>query len=43
MPLGGTPEMLRENTRMTAGLAVKHGFRYTPRLQIDLYGDTAGT
>jgi 7-carboxy-7-deazaguanine synthase len=43
MPVGGTPDLLHESMKMTAGLAVKHGFRYTPRLQIDLYGDTAGT
>ncbi len=43
MPVGGTPELLRESMAMTAGLAVQHGYRYTPRLQIDLFGDTAGT
>jgi 7-carboxy-7-deazaguanine synthase len=43
MPVGGTPELLRESMKMTASLAIRHGFRYTPRLQIDLFGDTAGT
>jgi 7-carboxy-7-deazaguanine synthase len=43
MPVGGTPEFLRESMDMTARLAIQHGFRYTPRLQIDLFGDTAGT
>jgi 7-carboxy-7-deazaguanine synthase len=43
MPVGGTPELLRESMAMTARLAIQHGFRYTPRLQIDLFGDTAGT
>ena len=43
MPVGGTPELLRESMGMTARLAIQHGFRYTPRLQIDLFGDTAGT
>jgi 7-carboxy-7-deazaguanine synthase len=43
MPVGGTPELLRESMQMTARLAIQHGFRYTPRLQIDLFGDTAGT
>ena len=43
MPVGGTPELLRESMQMTARLAIKHGYRYTPRLQIDLFGDTAGT
>jgi 7-carboxy-7-deazaguanine synthase len=43
MPVGGTPELLRESMQMTARLAIQHGFRYTPRLQIDLFGDRAGT
>lgn len=43
MPVGGTPELLHESMHMTARLAIQHGFRYTPRLQIDLFGDTAGT
>ncbi len=43
MPVGGTPELLRESMDMTARLAIQHGFRFTPRLQIDLFGDTAGT
>jgi 7-carboxy-7-deazaguanine synthase len=43
MPVGGSPELLRESMDMTARLAIQHGFRYTPRLQIDLFGDTAGT
>ncbi len=43
MPVGGTPELLSESMAMTARLAIQHGFRYTPRLQIDLFGDTAGT
>jgi 7-carboxy-7-deazaguanine synthase len=43
MPVGGTPELLRASMDITARLAIQHGFRYTPRLQIDLFGDTAGT
>jgi len=43
MPLGETAEMLRVTSRMTAKLAVKHGYRFTPRLQIDLFGNRAGT
>ena len=43
MPIGGTPELLRESMQMTARLAIQHGFRFTPRLQIDLFGDRAGT
>ena len=43
MPVGGTPELLCESMQMTARLAIQHGFRYTPRLQIDLFGDRTGT
>ena len=43
MPVGGNPELLGESTDLTARLAIQYGFRYTPRLQIDLFGDTAGT
>jgi 7-carboxy-7-deazaguanine synthase len=43
MPVGGTPELLAKTTDITARLAIRNGYRFTPRLQIDLYGDTAGT
>lgn len=43
MPLGGSPELLKKTTDMTARLAIRNGYRFTPRLQIDLFGDTAGT
>jgi 7-carboxy-7-deazaguanine synthase len=43
MPVGGTPELLKKTTELTARLAIQHGYRFTPRLQIDLFGDTAGT
>jgi 7-carboxy-7-deazaguanine synthase len=43
MPVGGTPEILRESMDLTARLAIQHGFRFTPRLQINLFGDKAGT
>lgn len=43
MPVGGTPEILAKSTDLTARLAIRNGFRFTPRLQIDLFGDTAGT
>jgi 7-carboxy-7-deazaguanine synthase len=43
MPVGGTPEILRKTTDLTARLAIQHGYRFTPRLQIDLWGDRAGT
>jgi 7-carboxy-7-deazaguanine synthase len=43
MPVGGTPDLLRKTTDLTARLAIQHGYRFSPRLQIDLWGDTAGT
>ena len=43
MPVGGTPELLRKSSDLTARLAIQYGFRFSPRLQIDLWGDTAGT
>lgn len=43
MPVGATPELLKKTTNLTARLAIQHGYRFTPRLQIDLFGDTAGT
>jgi len=43
MPVGGTPELLKKSTDLTARLAIQNGYRFTPRLQINLYGDTAGT
>lgn len=43
MPVGGTPELLKKSTDLTARLAIRHGFRFSPRLHINLFGDTAGT
>ncbi len=43
MPVGGTPELLKKNVDLTARLAIRYGYRFTPRLQIDIFGDTAGT
>ena len=43
MPLGETKELLSTTSGMTARMAVKHGYRFTPRLQIDLFGNLAGT
>ncbi len=43
MPVGGNPELLAKSTEITARLAIRNGFRFTPRLQIDLWGDRAGT
>lgn len=39
MPVGGTRDMLRNTTEMTARLAIINGWRFSPRLQIDLFND----
>jgi len=43
MPEGTTRERLEETREMTAELALEHGFRYTPRLHVDLWNDAPGT
>jgi len=43
MPVGGTPELLEKTTDLAVRLAIRNGYRFTPRLQINLYGNTAGT
>ena len=43
MPLGESRHILDRTEKLTAGLAVRHGYRFTPRLQIDLFGNLAGT
>jgi 7-carboxy-7-deazaguanine synthase len=43
MPEGTTREALAETRDMTAELALDHGYRYTPRLHVDLWNDAPGT
>ncbi len=43
MPLGVDPVEVRRRGRWLAELCKERGYRYTPRLHIDLYGDTRGT
>lgn len=43
MPLGVVAEEVRMRGRWIADLCKARGYRYTPRLHIDLYGDTRGT
>ena len=43
MPAGGTTKHYEENKKWVAKLAKDYGFRYSPRLQIDLYGNAWGT
>lgn len=43
MPEGTDPGSLREKAPVIAELCMEHGFRYAPRLHIDLFGNTRGT
>ena len=43
MPEGTDAETLRERAPWIAELCIEHGFRYAPRLHIDLFGNTRGT
>ena len=43
MPQGRTSGELSEKARWIAELCKTSGFRFCPRVQIDLYGDTRGT
>lgn len=43
MAAGGTPEVYFKNCTNVANLAVKYGFRYSPRLQVDLWNNQWGT
>jgi 7-carboxy-7-deazaguanine synthase len=43
MPEGTDASSLREKAPAMAELCIEHGFRYAPRLHIDLFGNTRGT
>jgi organic radical activating enzyme len=43
MPVGGTVESYQFNNQQVAKIAMDHGFRYSPRLQVDLFGNAWGT
>ena len=43
MPEGATRERLAETRTRVADLALAHGFRYTPRLHVDLWNDAPET
>ena len=43
MPCGGTAEMLEDTKFNVAEMAMKHGFKYSPRLHVDLFGNRWGT
>ncbi|PSQ41857.1 radical SAM protein [Halobacteriales archaeon SW_7_68_16] len=43
MPEGATRERLDETRERTARLAMEYGFRYTPRIHVDIWNDAPGT
>ena len=43
MAQGRTKKELRKRAPWIVDLCKKHGFRYTPRLQIELFGNRRGT
>ena len=43
MPEGATRDGLDENRERVAELAMEYGYRYTPRLHVDLWNDAPGT
>ena len=43
MPVGGRSEVYVLNTRRVAELAMERGWRYTPRLHVDIFGNAWGT
>ena len=43
MPEGIDPNVLRERARWLAEICKREGFRFSPRLHVDLYGNTRGT
>lgn len=43
MPAGGTTKYYDENERWVADLCMKNGWRYTPRLQVQLWKNAWGT
>jgi 7-carboxy-7-deazaguanine synthase len=43
MPEGATRERLAETRETVARLAMEYGYRYTPRLHVDLWNDAPGT
>jgi len=42
MPLGGNREFLSKTFFLTAELAIRNGYRFTPRLHIDLFDNKSG-
>ena len=43
MPLGGVDTVYNYNAKTVAEIAMKKGWRYSPRLQVDLWKNAWGT
>jgi organic radical activating enzyme len=43
MPVGGVPQVYNLNTQQVANLALARGWRYSPRLQVDIWRNAWGT
>lgn len=43
MPVGGTSDVYQKNSQHTVELCYQTGYRYSPRLHIDLFGNRWGT
>ena len=43
MPVGGTTESYQLNEKSVAELAMKYGYKYTPRLQVQLWKNAWNT
>lgn len=43
MPVGGTDMLYYKNNQWVANEALKHGYRYSPRLQVDIWRNAWGT
>lgn len=42
MPEGRAPEQLRERAQWLVPLCLRHGYRYSPRVHVDIWGDRRG-
>ncbi len=43
MPLGSNPEVMHKHMHLAAKMAIRNGWRYTQRVQLNLFGDKEGT
>jgi len=43
MPVGGVPQVYNLNTQQVATMAMERGWRYSPRLQVDIWRNAWGT